>query len=105
VQAYPNRGTFRAVLGLAQWRSGDVPAAVQDLEQSLALGAGANEGMCCFTLAMAHEKLGNPEAARAWFDRGERWLKALPNVTGADAIREQTRRFQSEAAARLGSGP
>jgi hypothetical protein len=104
-QAYPNRPSFWAVLGLAQYRAGDAPAAVEALEKCRALGAGTNEGICCFTLALAHAQLGHPEPARAWFDCGERWLQELADRPGVDVVRDATRRVRAEAAARFGAEP
>jgi WD40 repeat protein len=104
-QGYPNRPPFWAMRGLVEYRAGDAPAAAAALEKSLALGAGANEGVCCFLLALAHRQLGRPEVARTWFDRGDRWLNKLDAGPATDAVRESTRRTRAEAAAALGVVP
>jgi WD40 repeat protein len=104
VRAYPNRPAFWESFGLFQYRAGDAAAAVPALERALALGAGTNEGVCAFGLAMAHSRLGNAEAARAWFDRGERWLKGLVDRPDTAAVRTATDRYRAEAAAAVGAG-
>jgi WD40 repeat protein len=105
VRAYPNRPTFWTALGQVQCRAGDAQNAVAALEKALAYGAGADEGVCCFTLALAHGRLGHSEAAREWFDRGERWLRALADGPRTEPVREQTRRARAEAAPLVGGTP
>jgi hypothetical protein len=102
VQAYPNRPAFRVSLGVVQHRDGDAAAAAPTLEATLALGAGTNEGVCCFALALANGKLGHAEAARAWYGRGKRWLKWLADRSDTAAVRATTDRYRAEAAAAVG---
>ncbi len=104
VRAYPNRPILRITLGLAECRAGDAAAATASLEQSLALGAGVNQGICYFLLAEAQQQFGRPAAARTWFDRGERWLRGLPDRPGIDGVRAATRRYRADAAAALEAG-
>jgi predicted Zn-dependent protease len=105
VRAYPNRPMFWTAMGQVQCRAGDAGNAVAALEKALAYGAGADEGVCCFTLALAHGRLGHAEAAREWFDRGERWLRALADGPRTEPVREQARRARAEAAPLVGGPP
>ena len=54
---------------------------------------------------LAHGRLGHSEAAREWFDRGERWLRALADGPRTEPVREQTRRARAEAAPLVGGTP
>jgi len=49
-----------------------------------------------FFLAMAHEKLGDKEKARQWYDRATRWMDKN------QATDEELRRFRAEATQVLG---
>ncbi len=61
-------------LGVARYRSGDFPGAVEALERSAASSPG--EGGTAFDhyiLAMACLRLGEPDRARDWFDQAVAW--------------------------------
>jgi hypothetical protein len=104
VRAYPNRSSFWGALGLAQVRSGDARSAVPDLERALALAPGPAEGVYCFALAQAHARLGEPDSARQWFDRGERW-RAEHGASPASPVKDEMQRARAEAAALLNLEP
>jgi serine/threonine protein kinase len=102
VELEPRAGYIWNTLGVAHYRAGDWSAAVTALEKSLELDAGIPEwwaqraSYSTFFLAMAHMRLGKPEAARQWYDRAVRWMD---NYQPKD---DELRRFRTEAAALLG---
>ena len=67
VDLAPNQGTHWNTLGVAQYRAGDWPAAIEALTKSMELRKGG-DGFDWFFLAMAHWKLDHKEEARQWFD-------------------------------------
>jgi tetratricopeptide (TPR) repeat protein len=90
VELRPEDGNIWNTLGVARYRASEYPGARADLERSAALrpdGQGAN----FFFLAMTHHRLGNPKAARQWYDRGVQWMDQRAPQD------EQFRRFRAEA--------
>jgi WD40 repeat protein len=75
VDAAPNGAWYWRTLGMAHHFAGDDNAAVKALTRSLQLRRGG-EAFDYFLLAAAHQKLGNKEKARQWYDRGVAWMAA-----------------------------
>jgi WD40 repeat protein len=75
VEAAPNIWAFWRTLGMAHHFAGDENAAVRALTRSLQLRQ-SGEAFDYFPLAAAHQKLGNKEEARQWYDRGVKWMAA-----------------------------
>jgi tetratricopeptide (TPR) repeat protein len=97
VELAPTEGNNWNTLGVAQYRAGDWPAAVESLRKSDELGGEAVLGFNAFFLAMAHWRLGHQDEARAWYDRAVEWTDLyLP-------YNEELCRFQAEAAELLDS--
>ena len=95
VELVPEHSVYWSTLGVAYYRAGDWKEAVAALEKSGELQNGSN----CFNwffLAMSHEKLGDKERARRWYDRATQWLDKN------QATNEELRRFRAEAAQVLG---
>jgi len=95
VELAPKEGNYLNTLGVAHYRAGDWQAALAALKKSMELRQGGNS-FDWFFLAMAHEKLGDKEKARQWYDRATRWMNK--NL----ATDEELRRFQAEATQVLG---
>jgi WD40 repeat protein/serine/threonine protein kinase/tetratricopeptide (TPR) repeat protein len=96
VELAPTEGNNWNTLGVAQYRTGDWPAAVESLRKSDGLGGEAVLGFNAFFLAMAHWQLGHQDEARAWYDRAVEWTDLyLP-------YNEEVCRFQAEATELLG---
>jgi tetratricopeptide (TPR) repeat protein len=82
--------------GIAQYRRGELKAALAALTKAGALCEGYYKCRNDFFLAMTHQRLGNQDEARACYDRAVRWL---------DKNRSQSLelpRFRAEAASVLG---
>ena len=62
-------------LGLAQHFAGDDREAVKALNMSLKLRNGRGNAFDYFPLAAIHQRLGNKEEARKWYDRGVAWVR------------------------------
>jgi tetratricopeptide (TPR) repeat protein len=87
----PTEGGHRNTLGVARYETCDDRGAVADLEKSVELRNGG-DSFDFFFLAMAHERLGDPQAARQWYDKGVQWMDQR------SPQHEELRRFRSEAA-------
>jgi serine/threonine protein kinase len=92
----PERGASWSVLGLALYRAGDYPGALGALEQSVKLQEGG-DSFNAFLLALVHGKLGNPQEARKWYDRGLEWHGDKNRVSHGILLS-----YREEAAALLG---
>jgi tetratricopeptide (TPR) repeat protein len=75
VDAAPNRWELWRTLGIAHHFAGDDEAAVKALTRSLELHP-SGHAFVFFPLAAAHQKLGNKQEARKWYDRGVAWTSA-----------------------------
>jgi tetratricopeptide (TPR) repeat protein len=94
VDAQPKSGNYWNTLGAADYRHGDLKAAIDALETSMSLRDGG-DSLDWFFLAMAHWRQGNRDEARTWFDRAVQWMgKHKPHD-------EELRRFRAEAEAML----
>ncbi len=71
--AAPEIANYRNTLGVAYYRSGNIRAAVAELEKSMSLQAGGTP-FDWFFLAMAHWRLGDRDLARTSFTRAEEWM-------------------------------
>jgi tetratricopeptide (TPR) repeat protein len=102
-EAEPQVANYWNTLGVAQYRAGQWQAAIESLEKSIELVAGEDiqggatgESWNALFLAMAHQRLGQQEGARQWYDRAVEWMeKYEPNHM-------ELRRFRAEAAELLG---
>jgi serine/threonine-protein kinase len=83
-------------LGVAHYRAGDWQAAIDGLNRSYAMGW--DDGFNSFFLAMAHARLGDPAAARKWYELGLRnQTPALPFAgTELGRIRREAEQVLSE---------
>jgi len=95
VELAPKVGMFWNTLGVARYRAGAWKAALAALEKSMELGHGG-DSIDWFFLAMSHEKLGDKEKARQWYDRAVEWMDKN------QATNEELRSFRAEAAQVLG---
>ena len=86
---------YRNTLGVALYRAGEWQDAVKALERSMGL---ASEDIVIdwLFLAMAHQRLGNREKARQWYDR------AVADMDKSAMMDTSRRLFRQEAAALLG---
>jgi len=90
VELAPNGGNWNT-LGVAHYRAGAWKAALAALEKSVELRQGG-DSFDWFFLAMCHEKLGDKEKARQWYDKAVEWMdKNWPQ-------NDDLRRFRTEAA-------
>ena len=62
---------------MAQYRAGDWKAAQAALEKTIELRKGG-DGSDWFLVAMCHEKLGDKEKARQWYDQAKHWMDKNP---------------------------
>jgi serine/threonine protein kinase len=94
VELDPRAGYWNT-LGVAEYRAGNDTEALAALQKAMALTKGGN-GFDWFIVAMAHARLDNKDAARAWYAKAVAWMeKEQPG-------NEELRRFRAEAAAVLG---
>jgi serine/threonine protein kinase/Flp pilus assembly protein TadD len=93
----PKTGFVWVALGVAQYRVGNLDAALAALERTAQLQSRfLIDTAGWFFLAMVHEKLGHDKEARSAYDHAVRQMEqACPNE-------EELRRFQKEAAELLG---
>jgi tetratricopeptide (TPR) repeat protein len=77
----PKNALYQHVLGMAHYRAGHWEKAVEALTASLKLGKGGPEAW--LFLAMAHQKRGEPDKARAWYGRAVEWMEHSPEQSGA----------------------
>ena len=94
VDRAPQEGTYWNTLGVAQYRVGNWPAAIEALNKSRHLRAGG-DSFDFFFLAMAHWRLKEKSQAEHWWEQAVRWMEKN-QPTDADL-----RRFRAEAAATL----
>jgi serine/threonine protein kinase len=73
VDRQPEVAGFRNTLGVAEYRAGDLAAAVGALNDSCRMSGGGSSHDHFF-LAMAHWQLGHEDEARAWHRRGVEWM-------------------------------
>jgi tetratricopeptide (TPR) repeat protein len=89
----PARWDYWNTLGAACYRAGDPAEAVKALQKAVELHTG--DATDWFYLALAHQRLGQTEKARASYDRAVAWVEA--HKAGSSELRL----LRAEAAARL----
>jgi serine/threonine protein kinase/tetratricopeptide (TPR) repeat protein len=72
VEKAPESGMAWNIRGLALYRAGDFPAALEALKRAVGLHAGG-DSVDWFLLAMAYYRLGRQEEGRLWYDRALQW--------------------------------
>jgi uncharacterized protein HemY len=100
----PNEAAVWITLGMALCRTGDHENALKALDRGAKLQGGVN-AMDCLWIAMVHGKLGHPDKAREWFDKGVAWLdfpRFRELFANSPADRELIHRIRAEAEAVLG---
>jgi serine/threonine-protein kinase len=95
IKIAPRAADSWQILGMALYRAGDWPGAIQALEKSEEIGSATELGLNGFFLAMSHWQLGQPVKARAWFDRASVWMEQQAPQ------HEELRRTRAEAGALL----
>ena len=83
-----------SLLGIAQFRAGDLTAAIESLHKSMELDNGGDAEQWFF-LAMCHWQQADPQQAREWYEKAAAWFE---KVHPAD---ESYGRFRAEAAGRM----
>jgi tetratricopeptide (TPR) repeat protein len=95
VELAPQNGQIWNTLGVATFRAGEWPPAVDALQRSIELRDGG-DASDWFFLAMAHWQLENTDEARAWYDKAIQWMdKNAPR-------NEELQQFRQEATELLG---
>jgi serine/threonine protein kinase/TPR repeat protein len=94
----PQDGAIWKTLGVAQYRAGNLQAAIKALRQSIELRKGG-DAIDCFFIAMAEQKSARPDEARKWYDKALEWMKAKAPRN------KELIRFRAEAAETLGLPP
>lgn len=95
VELVPREPVLMRALGVAHYRAGDMPAALEALEKALAMRPGGDVIEWYF-MAMAHQKLGRAITAREFYDR------ATELMDRSGPPEEELVRFRAEAAMLLG---
>jgi tetratricopeptide (TPR) repeat protein len=91
-------GGYWNTLGVAYYRNGEYPAAIEALGRSIKLSDGGSAA-AWFFLAMAHQRQGDKEDACRWYDKAADWM----TKNGPD--NPHLRRFRAEAEQLLGMPP
>jgi serine/threonine protein kinase/Flp pilus assembly protein TadD len=103
VEPEPKNGSFWNTLGIAYYRNGEYPAAVEALGRATELPndevQDGGNSYNWFFLAMAHHQLGEKDLARQCYGKAVEWMKKnRPNNV-------ELRRFRAEAEEVLGIPP
>jgi tetratricopeptide (TPR) repeat protein len=97
VKLAPKVGGYWNTLGVAHYRAGEEKAAMAALEKALELG-NSGDAIDWLFLAMAHQKLGQRDEARKWYDQAIQWMEKNREALKKDRPRrEEISRFQAEA--------
>jgi TPR repeat protein len=91
----PKDGSIWNTLGVAQYRAGNLPAAIKALKLSLEFRKGG-DAFDYFFLAMAEQKSAHPDEAHKWYD------KSLESMETKEPKNRMLIRFRAEAAETLG---
>ena len=87
----PGMGEYWNTLGVAHYRAGEFQSAVITLCRSMELRSGG-DGADHFFLAMAYERLGDPQQARIWYDKAvQGMVKRSPQAEGDIRYREEAK--------------
>src|SRR5262249_22949765 len=100
IKLTPENWVFFNTQGVAYYRLGQYPKAVEWLERSVQDSKGEATAFDLFFLAMCHAKLGAPDKARDCYDRAVRWVREHP-LNDQPTWPEELRAFQAEAEAVL----
>jgi WD40 repeat protein/tetratricopeptide (TPR) repeat protein len=100
VQVEPENWMYRNTLGVAQYQAGEHRKAVETLLQAGKLSRDGLSAYDLFFLAMAQEKLGDPQMAKDYYDQALRWQKKPP--TGTPVNWRELQSFQAETEKVLG---
>ncbi len=88
-QLAPHEPIVWNTLAAIQYRLGSWRECVRLLEQAGRAGLNC-DGHNDFLLAMAYLRSGDPQSARLWFDRGDRFISNLPAVSrGLQSVRDE----------------
>jgi eukaryotic-like serine/threonine-protein kinase len=101
IQQAPDAGYIWNTLGLAHYRNGNWPEAVEALEKSMQLGSGG-DSFDRFLLAMTHWRLGDKEQARKWYSLAVQWTEKNEQHALDEDLRQDLTRIHAEAAELLG---
>jgi tetratricopeptide (TPR) repeat protein len=91
VELNRNAGHIWNTLGVAHYRAGSWPAAIEALQKARELNVDKHFSWDAFFLAMAYWQLDNPDQARKWFDHAVEWMEKNAKDN------EELRRFRAEA--------
>jgi tetratricopeptide (TPR) repeat protein len=95
----PQDGDNWNTLGVARYRTGDWPKAIEALQKSRELQKDQKFSVDAFFLAMCYWRLGREDEARRWYDQAVLWMdKNQPHD-------EELRRFRAEAMSLMGEAP
>ncbi len=83
------------LLGLAHYRVGDWQSAINISQKAFQSDPKAG-GPSCFTLALAHGRLGEKSQARTYYDQALRWAQEY-ELKSNGAVREALRHIREEA--------
>jgi Flp pilus assembly protein TadD len=93
----PNEADCWRALGVAHCRACNWKEAVGPLDKSVQLRRDG-DGISWLFLAMAHQKLGNPDGARKAYEQAVQWQEKNHEALASDKGRaEELRRFRAEA--------
>jgi eukaryotic-like serine/threonine-protein kinase len=95
----PENADYWNTLGIALYRAGDDSAAIEALDKMTALRKGGHDDGDFFR-AMAHQRRGERDLARSWFDKAVSWMEQNQNQDPDNELKR--RHFRDEAAALLG---
>src|SRR5262249_19454053 len=93
----PGEAMSLNTMGIVHYRAGLWVEAIATLERSLAAGRGQAAGCDRVFLAMADQRLGHRDEARACFDRALRWLEEQKTLNARSA--QELAGFRAEAEA------
>jgi tetratricopeptide (TPR) repeat protein/roadblock/LC7 domain-containing protein len=100
----PENGALRNTLGVAQYRTGDWKAAIAALEKSMELSDNSGgEEVDWFFIGMCRWQQGDKKLAKKWYDAARmRTTTWMAGNEGANQLKGEILRFQTEAATLLG---
>jgi Flp pilus assembly protein TadD len=103
VSSHPDRALARSALGVACFRAGRFQDALEHLKEAIQLHGRGGEPETLFFLAMAWQGSGEPDKARAAFDRGTALVERGQVEKGRPSwdVRLRWRLLQQEAGATL----